>query len=321
MSNLKASLDIGTNSVLLLVCKLSTENELVEVQENLRMPRLGENAGANRMLNSAAVNRTLVACQELLAELPNSSHGMGITAATAAVRNAANRKIFLQAFEQRFGHAPRLISGSEEAATVFLGTMHDMNCPGHLLVNLDVGGGSTEVTAGESPAKCDFARSLNIGCVSSSEAFELQEISHPANHQLLRREVSRQSREAAEQILTLAAGRPLAVVLSGGTASAFAVYRQKCSVFSREAVHGFQAEEQQIADAAVELAAMPLRERANQPGVEKQRAAIFPTGLLIMSEMLRLLKTPKFTVSTRGLRFGLVLRLRRGELTPSFSWP
>ena len=65
---------------------------------------------------------------------------------------------------------------------------------------------------------------------------------------------------------------------------------------------------------------MPSRQRAELPCVTPGRAPVLPTGMLILGEALRLLGAAAFTVTTRGLRYGLALRLRDSELAPTWKW-
>ncbi len=313
-----AVLDLGTNSTMLLLCRASPAGNLREVREELRMPRLGQGVADTGRLSAAAIDRTLAAAAELLASLPG--RGRGLTVATSAVRDAENRDPFLDAFAVRFGHRPLLLAGEQEAAAIFRGAAHDQQTEAETLIDIDIGGGSTELTIGDRRNGCRLACSLDLGCVRCGERFGLLDAAAPSSLSRLRCEVRKLVEPVAAGFRELTADSPWRVLASGGTAAAFAVYQQGLRGFSRSLVHGYRARECEVAAGAMRLAAMPLAERTGLPSVESGRAAVLPAGLLILSEILRVLEVSGCTVTTRGLRFGLALRLRRGELAANFSW-
>src|SRR5512133_1870036 len=117
-----ASVDIGTNSVRLLVADLaSRDGELVTVERLMRITRLGQGVDAARRLQPDAISRTT----DVLREYGGVIRELGATraraTATSAARDAANREEFFDAAEQALGTRPELLSGEEEAALSFLG--------------------------------------------------------------------------------------------------------------------------------------------------------------------------------------------------------
>ncbi len=320
--NLRVALDIGTNSILLLVCRSAADGTLEEVHEDIRMPRLGEKMAFNGgLLEGKAIERGLKAVEELLHSLPSGSHGQAVAAATSAIRDAGNRSLFLDTFAERFGGTPRLLSGEEEAETIFTGAASDMTRPPAMVINIDVGGGSTELALGEGPSNCRFSRSLDIGCVRFGERFDLYDTSSPARHMEVRAEIRRQVQDTADKIKQLLGRSDYhRVIASGGTATSFVEWREKLATYQPRRIHGFRAAENEVAKAAEELAAIPLSERKQSSFIDPGRAAVMPTGLLILSEILRCLQVDEFIVTTCGLRYGLVLRLNNRQLAPTFYW-
>jgi len=85
-------------------------------------------------------------------------------------------------------------------------------------------------------------------------------------------------------------------------------------------VHGFSGTNKALQATRHRLWELPTERRAELAGMEPGRAPLLPTGLLILEIALELLVHSDFTVTTRGLRFGLVLLLREGRLCPNWSW-
>jgi exopolyphosphatase/pppGpp-phosphohydrolase len=91
--------------------------------------------------------------------------------------------------------------------------------------------------------------------------------------------------------------------------------------FDPERIHGMRFSGACMDGWAERLLPLPPEERAaRHPGLSSDRAPVLPAGLLILSEILRMLDAPEATVTTRGLRHGLCLRILSGELQPAWSW-
>jgi exopolyphosphatase/guanosine-5'-triphosphate,3'-diphosphate pyrophosphatase len=110
------------------------------------------------------------------------------------------------------------------------------------------------------------------------------------------------------------------IIASGGTATTFAAVAQQLPVFDRERVHGYMSELSSVQSTASDLLAMPMSKRCEIPCLEPGRARVLPAGLLILAECLEALGFRRFTVTTRGLRYGLVKRMAAGELEAMMVW-
>jgi exopolyphosphatase/guanosine-5'-triphosphate,3'-diphosphate pyrophosphatase len=172
-SMIRASIDIGTNSVLLLVADV-TENGLEVLYEEQHVPRLGKNVDKDRSLHRDSQKRVIDVLKtfqkKLTGEFPELSNPPVITA-TSAVRDASNRSEFLEVVNRELGWEIRILSGDEEAKTTYGGavsvlSLADISTP----VIIDIGGGSTEFASGVGP---QFKKgvSLNIGSVRFTERY------------------------------------------------------------------------------------------------------------------------------------------------------
>jgi exopolyphosphatase/guanosine-5'-triphosphate,3'-diphosphate pyrophosphatase len=168
-----AALDLGTNSFLLLLLRETAGGALERVSEPCRIVRLGQGVDRTGRLAPEAIARGLRAIRELLAETAwAGTAGVGIAAATSAVRDAANRDEFLAPCAELLGGRPVLLSGDNEARTVFTGASSEL-APGQAGVCVDIGGGSTELAAGF-PGDYRAGLSVNVGCVRLAERFGLE---------------------------------------------------------------------------------------------------------------------------------------------------
>lgn len=321
MKKLWAAIDLGTNSCLLLLCEENADGELLEVREESHIVRLGESLEETGRLSDAAIERTFDALDHHLSLIPlDRSTGLGVAAATSAVRDAENGAEFLDAIAERLGgDRPHLFDGRQEAETTFLGAASEA-APERFVVCIDVGGGSTEIAAG-TPGDCRFAASLDIGCVRCGERFDLLDRASPCSLDALRCEVRKHVEPVAQAIADLApASDSVLALASAGTATTLAAYEQKIQGYDRQRVHGFKADLDTIDRAIANLAFLNAARRAEFPGIRPGRAPVFPAGLVILGETLSVLGLHEFTITTRALRYGMALRLQRGGLSPTFEW-
>src|SRR5260221_4496878 len=109
-----ASIDIGTNTLLLLIADIDSSGEIKPVEELQRMPRLGKDVDSKNMIQVSAFDRVAW----ILNEFKNLSTQMGasriVACATSAVRDAANRDDFVRHVKSTTGIDVEVISGSEE---------------------------------------------------------------------------------------------------------------------------------------------------------------------------------------------------------------
>lgn len=168
-----ASIDIGTNSVLLLVANKSNGN-LEVIHEIQELPRLGEGVDRDKRLGMEAQKRVITVLKSYKAYL--SLHypdlvPQTIVTATSAVRDASNRNSFLASVYSETGWNIRLLSGSDEAKTTYKGALSVLKITsGEMYAVLDIGGGSTEIAAGIG-FKLIKGISIDMGSVRYSERF------------------------------------------------------------------------------------------------------------------------------------------------------
>ncbi len=313
------ALDLGTNSVIQLTA-LATEHGAFEtVDEQLRIPRLGEGLAENGGLKPEAMDRTLDAVAEVLVNVEETTeHGCAVAAATSAVREADNRHAFLERFSERFHSSPYIISGQEEARTTFLGVASDQGEDTEIL-NIDIGGGSTEYGIGKR-GFCRGADSLPLGCVKLTERFGLEGECSDGQiqraYEYAREEISRVGEDMSEKRIQ----QPPEVLASGGTATTYAAYKTGVAPYEHKTIHGVKGERGELAEIVDTLCRMDTYTRTCETGISVERAPVLPAGLIILMAVLDQIGSKNFSVTARGLRFGLIVRMHAGELTPTWTW-
>ncbi len=297
-----AAIDIGTNTVLLLVAERRGAR-LLPLLERATITRLGAGVDATGRLAPEAVARTLACLEDYARELEALGIARLDVVGTSALRDARGGAPFVQGAAARLGVAPRVISGLEEARLSFEGALSGLALEGPGLV-VDVGGGSTELVSGDPARPGDVsAVSLDVGSVRLTE--RLLSRDPPSAEELAR--VSAAVSAALTQ--ARAPGALGWVVGVAGTVTTLAAVAQGLARYEPARVHGSRLEAAQIAALVERLAALTGAERARVPGLEPQRADVIVAGGLIVQEVLRWAAQPHLVVSDRGVRWGLMQRL------------
>ena len=306
-----ATIDIGTNSVLLLVAEAERDGSgaLRPVVERATITRLGEGVDRNRRLLPEAAERTL-AC---LADYAGTLREQGVTrldaVGTSAMRDAAGGQEFVARAAEILGIPPRVIDGNEEARLTFAGALSGLPITGGVMV-FDIGGGSTEIVTGEiGPAgrKIAAAVSLDIGSV---RLFERHVRSDPPSEAELR-DVEQDIARALRGAPQLAAGAALVGV--AGTVTQLAALELELTRYDAARVHGSELSRSTVDRLAAKLAASTLAQRRALPGMEPSRADVLVVGSAIARAVLHSSGASKLVVSDRGVRWGLCQELARAE--------
>src|SRR5438874_6354029 len=165
-----AAIDIGTNSVHMIVVQVRPDLSFEVIDREKEMVRLGAGGLDGRALTPEAVHTALQVLSKFrrLAE----SHRVDelIAAATSATREAENGGEFLDAVAQQTGIRPRVISGTEEARLIHLAAAYGVGLTGEVACVVDIGGGSVEVTRGAGP-QAELGRSFKIGVIRLTERY------------------------------------------------------------------------------------------------------------------------------------------------------
>lgn len=164
-----AAVDLGSNSFHMIVARARAGD--VMVLDRLReMVQLAAGLDSARRLSREAQLRALECLrrfgQRVMYMAPERVRAVG----TNTFRHAHDAQDFLIQAEAALGHPIETISGIEEARLIYQGVVHGLANPVGRKLVVDIGGGSTELIAGES---FDAVRmeSLYLGCVSMSRTY------------------------------------------------------------------------------------------------------------------------------------------------------
>jgi exopolyphosphatase/guanosine-5'-triphosphate,3'-diphosphate pyrophosphatase len=291
----KAAVDIGTNSMRLLIA-----GDGGEVGRWQRVTGLGKGVDVEGRLAPDAIARTL----EALSEYGRLMTEHGVTrvraVATSASRDAANREEFFDAAEQALGVRPEVISGTAEAVYAYRGATSHTDGLGPFVV-VDVGGGSTEFVferAGEI-----VGRSVDIGSVRLTERM------------LSSRPVGFDELEAASRhVESLFEGVEVpdlvgAVIGVAGTWTSLAAVALDLPAYDREQVDGWVLGRPEVERLIGLFASQSIEETAAIPALDPARAPVILAGAVVARECMRHLGVLEVTVSEHDLLDGVLATL------------
>ena len=326
-----ATIDIGTNSVLLLVAE-RRDGELVPLVERATITRLGQGVDATRTLAPEAVERTL-AC---LARYGEELRALGVerveridAVGTSAMRDAAGGDAFVARARELLGVAPRVISGDEEAALTFAGALTGLSLPPGPCAVFDIGGGSTEIIVGTTAGgarRVEQAVSLDVGSVRLTERHIRSDPPTEAELAAVRADIRAALAAAPPPPLPAPAPAPLGAAGASGSAPPFlvgvagtvttvAALVLDVVPYDAARVHGARLHREQVQAATSRLAALPVAARRQLPAIEPARADVIVAGSLLIEEILAWAGGPgaspadELIASDRGVRWGLAQRL------------
>jgi exopolyphosphatase/guanosine-5'-triphosphate,3'-diphosphate pyrophosphatase len=302
---IRAGIDIGTNTILLLVAEVEDGRVTRVLEDQVRVVRLGKGVDQARAFQPDAMERARACFHDYAAALKKYS-GIEVRAvATSGSRDAKNSPEFFAQMERETGIHIRVISGEEEALLSFRGALPDETPDPLKFAVLDIGGGSTEVVGLErAGSESLFRFSFNMGCVRLTERFLPSDPPEPAELAQLRAFV-REGLAEQREILGGLRGRELVGV--AGTATYLAAAALGLTQFDPDKIQGARISLAQVRQLREEFSGLTAEKRLGIGGMDRGRADVIVGGAIILEEVLAAAGLEGFTASVRGLRYGAVL--------------
>lgn len=304
-----AAIDVGSNSVRLLVAEYDAASGLTIVDELKDQPRLAAGLARTGCLNEAAMDRAI----QTLGRMREVCQRRGVrriaAVATAAVREADNGPWFVRRVRQELDIPLLIIDADTEAALSYRSVAHHFPLAGARALVADIGGGSLELI-GAVDGLVELTLSLPLGAVRLTELYLTGERSVQRELAVLRKHVRKQlKRELSNREWAAAT-----VIGSGGTFTTLGrVSRARRGLPAGESVHGVAVDTAEVERLLDWLASRSPEQRRQVPGLNPERADIILAGLAVTAELLDWVRTRSLTVSAFGLREGLLLEMAGAE--------
>ena len=308
-----AAIDIGSNSLKLVVVRASAADSFTVVLQERERVRLGHETLKTHQLSDEAINLSAQAIGKFRQIAENRNADVILAVATASVREAENAAHFVAEIERQTGVRVEVLSSLEEARLIGIAVAQKICENECSLLNIDIGGGSTELSlmkAGE-PHKLF---SMKLGAVGLTEKFIVSNPPKPKELKNLRLEIA------------LALDKPHQKIknetweISTGTSG---------TILNLASILNFEIDEdsaqklpiqlKKLSALNVKLAEMTIEERTGLPSISRQRAEVIMAGGQILEGVMQTLKIETLQPCSYALREGVIidyLRLLEAESLP-----
>lgn len=300
-----AFLDMGTNSIRLLLVRINHNRSYTLLLQQREVIRLGEGAFQEELLQDAAMERAILAARGFVDIARAYGAEELVAVATAATRDAANREEFLDRLAKEAGVDMRVISGREEARLIYLGVVSGLVLESRKAVFIDIGGGSTEVTVGDQ-FEHYYLDTLKLGAIRLAGIFFRPDETGPISedrYALIRQYVSSAAVRTVQRVRNL---EPEIAVGSSGTIMNLAEITLRRTK-KRRLERNDTVRLDELRETIHILRELPLEQRRNVPGINPERADIIVPGAAVLETLLEEMGVTELMVSDRGLREGLLM--------------
>jgi len=298
-------IDIGTNSVRLLVVRLNPNHSYSILSQQKQQVRLGEGEFEEEEILPEAADRLVIVCKKFteLARTFNTDEFVAV--ATSALREAANQNDILHVLRQEALLDVRVISGHEEARLIYLGVSSGIHLGDRQAFFIDIGGGSTEIAVG-GEQNYHYLESFKLGAIRLSNLYASgtgsgmvspdqygtiqQHVKDTIIHsiQKIRKQKPDIAIGSSGTIMNLSEIAQKTFHQQGNNGDTFLLYKDLCKVIDL-------------------LCSLPLDQRRKIPGINPERADIIIPGAAILDVFMKELSLDSLTVTGRGLQDGLLV--------------
>lgn len=304
-----AAIDIGTNSMHLVVARADPDGGFDVLTTEKEMVRLGSGAGEMKRLAPDAIDRGIAAL-ERMTEVAKSFGAVDLSAvATSAVREAENQQEFLDLAREVAGVEVEVISGFEEARLIHLGVLQALAVFDRRLLLIDIGGGSTELLVGKGETPLE-ARSMKLGAIRLTERFftsdkeDAEVDTSPEAIEACRQYVRNALAPVARE---LSGHQPEIAIGSSGTIGTVATMVAAGRGETIRQLNGATFSAEELEGLVTRLEHSTQAERRGMSGLDEKRIDIIVGGVILLSEIFQALDVSELTVSEYALREGVLL--------------
>jgi exopolyphosphatase/guanosine-5'-triphosphate,3'-diphosphate pyrophosphatase len=298
-----ASIDIGSNTVLLLIAEYNSETgEIKSLRNEYRMPRIGRGLIKGQPIPESSIAKMFKVLDEYKQIAENYSCQKFLVTGTNALRIASNRDEIINSLRNKFSFDLKVISGDEEAKFAFLGSTEGLNTDLPILV-IDIGGGSTELILGNEN-DIIYSESFPFGAVNLTENF-INDDRHSISQSIQRMQefiqvqIEKVIRKIPDEFLTAAVA---------GTPTSLSCIKQNLKIYDDKKVErsilNFDFLESMINEFSKKS---PKNILTDYGSVVEGREDIILAGTTILAEICRTLNIDEVIVSSKGIRYGAIV--------------
>ncbi len=298
--NRKAVIDVGSNSIKLLVAEKRKGGALATVLDDMTVSRLGTGLtkGKPFSLQPEAMERNCrVVCDYVQkARIYGAEHVVAV--GTMALRRAQNREDFIRLVKETSGLALQVITGAKEAQMAFTAVLHSFDL-GEKAAIFDIGGGSTEFVFLQE-GKVNKKVSVPLGCIGITAEYLHTGV------------------VAFKEIDSVLAGHGVdgkmdMLIGVGGTVTTMGAVKHRLVHYKPQVIQGSSLTLQDVNEQIALYASLKEAERRKIVGLPVERADLILGGACIVKNIMQRLAVDRLKVSDQGLRHGILYELFRND--------
>lgn len=299
-----AAIDLGSNSIHLVIVEVRPSGGFHVVASEKEMVRLGQTTLSRGRLSATAMARGLEVLREYRRLCRSHRVDKVLAVATSAIREARNGEDYLMRIGQKTGIWPRVVSGQGEARLIYLAALHSIHLEGKRALVVDLGGGSLELALGAG-TRPDWVASEKLGVLRLAARFGSRDPLAGKDEQGLEAFVKA---ALGPHEKTVESARPFcAIGTSGTTLTLGRMAHQIETGEAPESLNHVTVKAETLRELRERLCRLSLRERLKLPGMDEPRADILPVGAVILDTVLRRLEIEELVLCEWALREGLLL--------------
>lgn len=299
MNKKTAIIDIGSNTVRLVIYKYDDEGTLHELANMKKVARLRSYIEEDGVMNAQGVEvlkELLLQYKQILADF-DVPHVYA--AATAAVRQATNHEEIVWTMQEETGIELKVLTEEQEAYFGFMAVAYSLATSS--AITIDMGGGSTEITLFENKV-LQHTHSFPFGTVSLKQKFIAGDKMTDSERKALIAYVKEQF-----ESLPWIVDRHLPIIGIGGSARNVAQIQQQRIKYPLSGVHQYEMTKQEMDDLAQFLWPLTFEELNQLEGLSSDRADIILPALDVFRTLMDVVHTGAFQFSKKGLREGIII--------------
>jgi exopolyphosphatase/guanosine-5'-triphosphate,3'-diphosphate pyrophosphatase len=300
-----AAIDIGSNSVHMVIADVSADGRMRVVDRVKEMVRLGRGVFATGELRAEAMELAVRAVTTF-AQLARARHVSKIRAvATAAVREARNGPLFVRRLRREAGIPIHVISGADEARLIFRAAQHALGLEGGPYLLIDIGGGSVELTLARH-GRALWMQSVPLGVARLTEQFLRKDPPSPSQVRQLERHIQKVAGPALARARKAHAVR---AVGTSGTINTLVAMALAARGEDLGRLHGASARAEEIHAIRLQVTETPPAIRTQIAGLESKRNDLMPAAAVLVDRLLAAAGVHELRACGWALREGVLLEL------------
>src|SRR5579862_8426620 len=299
-----AALDLGSNSLHLLVVEARPDGTFEPLCQEKEMLRLGDVVSRTGRVTPAALDGLLMTIRRFAALAEANGADEVVARGTAALRDADNGAEVVDRIDAATGVRVEVISGVEEARLIFGAVRASVVIDAPPALCLDLGGGSLEIVVGDGDG-LRWATSVRLGVARLTAELVRSDPPSGGDRRRLRQFITSLLAPIADEVAEF---KPRMLIGTSGTLCDLAAMASAASGSPLPAsINHLTVTRDQLAVIHEEVFRRPVVARRRMAGLDARRADLIPAGSMVLMSAMDEFGIDAMTVSDWALREGIVL--------------